>query len=1061
MKIRNKNFKKQLNRKKMTFTVIYGIIFLISTMAFYFVNTSKAQELQTIKIGVIDQDLELDEIYYQEKISKQENETYQIKLPLSQNGFIVDSYFLISQDNMNKILEAKKQEEKNSKLDIKDIEDDKNNTEQIEKENDNTNEINKKEKVAENVIQQTAKEMVEQISKDAIKLLPETEYEVTSYIQNEKPFYLIAKYEKNEDKDLYNKKLSYTTEKNIISVTGYIPKNAEIKVEEVDKTEIENKIKTKQEKNVNLQVAYDIKILIDGKEFEPEDLEEEVTVEIKGINGEIVRIWHIKDLDETEEITSKIENNSIVFKTASFSIYGVEVVEDVIDQEESTEENIEKSTEESVEQNENNIDSNLNNPTIKSGPLRAPASTAGDSTLVIDDYESDYYYYKGKNYTDDISGENQGTYKDTDLVKVTLNYYGFAQGETDNEKKGRISLTETQDIVQNIRCVPKLGNNLTLELMENPFMDKPTGYGFGGWTPSSGTITQDEKTLTYSLTAPASGDITVDLYAKWTAARVVYVNPSTGCDNLINSGYDGSTPEKPLGSWQAACNRLYSLAGNSTNREDRENNIIVVTGNMDSSINYTRPITGTLNQALISADATYTNDNGISNNTSLIISDNATAIGSNAIIGNNSALGNTQITSSLPSQGGRWIITGYNGSYSIRNEEGYYLTASNSSTSTLSLSTSSFSSWYYSNNRFYYRRSGGWFGTTYYFYLQFDGSSWTLSRQTDTGNYGTALYLHRYTTTNEVYEDNLTTSQGSLTNNTYYGTGNNRYNLALTVTSLYNHTDYRNNATISLTSSRYFNWTCYKAFQMNHVKINASGYTSNNNGDNISSSYPTFTGRNNNVRIGRGVTCANTGTTGCIFANIIGGTVSSDTSSDAYKIIVESGKYSSVFGFTGNDSGNDYDGTVYFTLGNDIDRKNNINDELLVYYAATINSGNGTNGTSGNDKAFLINVKSGSIGTPYFDSAGKDDNDSAYSGLYVGGWGTSNTNNRDICDRYCIIEGGKLSNIVGGLKTTSGTTVKTRVYVKGGEIYNIVGRSRCYRNLWRQNNTSYWGNNRL
>ena len=68
MKIRNKKFKKQLNRKKMTLTVIYGIIFLISTMAFYFVNTSKAQNVQSIKIGVIDQNLELDEIYYQEKV---------------------------------------------------------------------------------------------------------------------------------------------------------------------------------------------------------------------------------------------------------------------------------------------------------------------------------------------------------------------------------------------------------------------------------------------------------------------------------------------------------------------------------------------------------------------------------------------------------------------------------------------------------------------------------------------------------------------------------------------------------------------------------------------------------------------------------------------------------------------------------------------------------------------------------------------------------------------------------------------------------------------------------
>ena len=1063
MKIKNKKFKKQLNRKKMTLTVIYGIIFLISTMAFYFVNTSKAQEIQNIKIGVIDQNLELDEIYYQEKVAKKENGIYKITLPSSQNEFIVDSYFLITEDNLNKILETKKQENNSSNIDIQITEKENDEDETIEENEDLDNENSIKENVQKNdnkgiesnvaedsKTKQTSKEIIEKIKENAIILRPETEYEVTTYVQNEKPFYLMAKYEKEENKNLYNKKLLYTTDKNTISVTGYMPQKAEIKVKEVDKTEVENKINTQQEKDVKLQVAYDIKILIDGKEFEPEDLEEEVTVEIKGINGEIVRIWHLKGEEKAEEITSKVKNNEIMFKTASFSIYGVEVVEDITSSEDNTEESKEKSIEENIDENieknteqqDNNIDQSLDKPTIKSGPLRAPASTAGDSTLEIDDYYSDYYYYKGKNYTDDISGVNQGTYKDTDLVKVTLIYHGFAQGENDNEKKGRISLTETQDIVQNIRCAPVSGGYVTLELMENPFMDKPTGYGFGGWTTSLGTVTQDTKTLTYSLRAPASGDITVNLYANWTQARVVYVNPSTGCDNLISSGYDGSTPEKPLGSWQAACNRLYSLAGNSTNREDRENNIIVVTGNMDSSINYTRPITGTLNHTLVSADAIYTNNNGISNNTSLIISDNATAIGSNALSGNNSELGNIQITSSLPSQGGRWIITGYNGSYSIRNEDGYYLTASNSSTSTLSLSNSSFSSWSYENNRFYYARTTGnwWNQTTYYYYLSLDGNNWKLSEgKTRTGNYGTAVYFHRYTTTNEVYENSLTTSQGSLTNNTYYGTGNNRYSLALTVTSLYNHEDYRNNATISLTSSSYFNWTCYKAFQMNHVKISASGYTSNNNGDNFNSSYPKFTGRNNNVRIGRGMTCANTATTGCIFANIIGGTISSNTSSDAYKIIVESGKYSSAFGFTGSDSGNNYSGTVYFTLGNDIDRKNNTNNELLVYYAATINSGSGKNGTSGNDKAFLINVKSGSIGTPYFDSEGKDNNDSAYSGIYVGGWGTSNNNNRDVSDRYCIIEGGKLSNIVGGLKTTSGTSVKTRVYVKGGEIYNIVG----------------------
>ena len=173
--------------------------------------------------------------------------------------------------------------------------------------------------------------------------------------------------------------------------------------------------------------------------------------------------------------------------------------------------------------------------------------------------------------------------------------------------------------------------------------------------------------------------------------------------------------------------------------------------------------------------------------------------------------------------------------------------------------------------------------------------------------------------------------------------------------------------------------------------------------------------------------------------------ISSTTSSDAYKLIVESGKYSSIQGFNPNGSTNDYYGTVYLTLGSDIDRVNANNNDLNVYYRTTINSGDGLNGTSSNDKAFLINVKSGQFGIDYFEANKNSTNtpnrqNIAYAGIYMGGYGaTADNYTRDRADRYMIVEGGLTANIIGGLKTTNGSNVKTMVYVKGGEVYNIVG----------------------
>jgi len=1185
-------FKKQIFNKKMVLSIFYGLIFLISTVALYLINTSSAQDIVDIEFCVVDSDLELKDATYIEKASMEE-ETALFVLPDTQNNFVVSEYIKISENELESIAEylvtAPELQEKYDMHQLEKIEtntntyeveiteneeitseteenpeeiedvsileelEDKEEIENIEtiEEIDASEELTEDQETTitdENILEEVLdeEEIVEQVeeiqdsleeellvdevnveeneeleesevitedegviedittSEEATEVEdnigelenpPEleiiehnkntTEMENTSaseetedseiveplskeeFIQqltegkkiympgdelpvhldslNSNKIYLLAKYNKKEvnHQTLYEKRISVETDKNVITISGYMPPEAEIKVEELPTSRVEEKIRNHQnsDNEVKLEVAYDIKIIVNGVEYEPEEIGENVTVEIEGISGENIKVWHIGNDETIENIETETDNHILTFETDSFSIYGIEILKELSKKEEKSDV-VENNEEETIIENLE-VEPNA----AKGGPLRAPAPNLPHSTLVIDDYTSDYYYYMGQNYTSTIAGTNTNTYSSNNLIRVTLNYYGYAQADAANmEKIGRISLTETQDHIQHIRCVPVSNGSVTIELMENPFMDKPTGYGFGGWTPATGngTVTQDSKTLTYSVTATASNNMTINLYANWTTARVVYLNPATGCDNLINQGYDGSTPEKPLGSWQAACSRLYTLAGNTTNRRDRENNIIVLTGNIDSSINYSRTITGTFNHTLISADITYNNNVGFTTGTPLIISNSATAIGSNALNGNGNTITNETITNSVPADGTKWTIGGTNNAYSIRNEEGYYLTASNSNNSTISLSTSSFSSWRYdtTNNRFYYRRSRN-NGNYYYFYLYYNNGNWTFdTRQSNTGAYGTRLYFHTYTTSNEVYEDIFSNSAAnSLANNGSYSSST---NLALTITSLYNHEDYRPNAVMDLTTANYQNTTVYKDIQFDYVNIRANHYRSDTSGTTAATPY--FYGRNYNCRIGRGMyPLTNTATDASTFGTVYGGMTNGNdvgtTNSDnnAYKLVIESGKYTQIEGFHGTGS-NSYYGTIYVTWGNDIDRAKNDNTQLTNYNRCSVNRGSGKIGRGNvRNPAFIINVKSGTFGYDYIADYSTN-NATAYAGIYVGGHGTTtDSSNRDISDRYCIVEGGNIANIIGGLKVTSGSGVQTRIYVKGGTVKNIVG----------------------
>ena len=752
MGTKNVLYKKQLLRKKMYSAIFYGILFLLTTIIYYFVNISHAKDVLEFMVHVKDANALVEDASYELKITETEGKYY-AKLAPNQGGREIEKYIILTEEEYNKLQETNQEnnieEETQSENESSDVENENPEEATDEAKNEITDETN----VTENA--------------------DDTE---NGEVQEEK-----------------------TTQEGTI---------ADVDTEQ--KTE-------KEEKNKN--------------EYLPDE-EIELTQE-QIVSGNIYVLAVYKSAEDTTEIS----DNVVAAKEAE------------------------------------ELDGLIKAELMEKEQLRAPEPVrAAGNALVIDDYYSDYYYYRGKSFTDDLSGVDRSTYTDANLIQVTINYHGYApQDENNDAMIGKISLdtNERQDTIQHIRCLPVSNGRVSIELMDNPFMDKPTGYGFSGWTSPDGTITTNSNTKVQTLSVLATSNITVDVYAYWQTATVIYLNGTGGNDNR-----DGLTAANAVRSWTTAVSKLSSS-------NDRERNIIVLCGNMTDGINY----------------------------------------------------------------------------------------------------------------------EGGSSGTT---------------------------------------------------NSNYSSASNSK---ALTITSLYGHTDYRSQATLTLTNSTRGTFTIYKDFQMNHVRIAGSaGYkTGTNNGAGISTSYPCLFGRNNNVRIGRGITLTTTTDTTCVFNCVAGGNNSTSTTSStaAYKCVVESGKYYSIIGtnyYNGN-SGS-YAGTTYLTLGSDVDRAEGHidNTSLSVYFRSTVNSGSGYNGTSGNDMAFLIDVKSGKFGIDYYNDNGDSSSTSSYTtGIYVGGYGTGvstgQTGTTDRSHRCIIVEGGNIFNIIGGIKlsTTFSSSVKTKIYVKNGTVNNIVG----------------------
>jgi len=844
----------------------------------------------------------------------------------------------------------------------------------------------------ENVIE----EQVEQL-KESEKNESETVINVIEFVPGDKYLLTRDEVEKAEinlkveydikqynDTKLYKQKITNSINQYIISVDGYLPENSEVSVFMLQEEDIKNNEKLEKE---DVLVAYDIKILTENGEFEPTDFDENVSVSISGITEtnlltEDVEILHISN-DNNKENVEIIEKKQeeIIFNARSFSVYAL-----------------------------------------------VRMSSINENVVNIDDSVADLYYYKAQN---NLQYVDSNTYTEQNLVEVTLNYYGYENGNQNAEMIGYVSLTERQNLYAYHKYYPitdNQNNKVTIELIDNPFSDRPTGYGFAGWNSTDGTISKNAQTNVESITANITktngkpNELVINLYAKWERANVIYVSNSTGSDT-----YDGLTEETAVGSWGTALQKLKSSSQDTNNREK---NILVMCGNMDYTFNYTTPVTIEKN-----GQTNYTVQNSIASGSIYLISnsDNIWNNNAHALNGNNSVGDITLTTTEEPEETARWRVMLSGNGYIIQNEKTNQYLSMNNNTLTISNAPTV---WTYENQKLYYRNGN----TTRY--LRYN-NGWTTS--TNQNSSGTTIYFLTYT----FNETNSTRNVGDTTTNNNYSSSN---NIAFTLTSQYGDKDYKNSATWNLSTSttNYHDVNIYNDFVLENVNISANGYTQISGDNNsASSSYPIFTGNCNNVRLGRGLKPNSTSSSATTFQLAQGGyrtnTSTGSTSNDnnSYRFVVESGVYSSLqaYHIYGSSSSNYY-GQIMMVLGNDYDRVSNNNNNLNVYYRTSSNSGDGINGK--NDvkiPAYIINVKSGTFGMNYFDSYRNSNSEYyAYAGIYVGGYGVSSSNStKDISHRNLIVEGGKIANIVGGLRVEDGTNVNTNIFVKGGIIENIVG----------------------
>ena len=380
-----------------------------------------------------------------------------------------------------------------------------------------------------------------------------------------------------EKERLYNKKLALEDkDKEILNVSGYMPLKTEMTVENIDLSTIEKQIESEYP-NKKICGNYKIKLLLDGQEYNPQKYEQKLNIEINLSENKEYTILEYKNEKLSKCEKAEAGKGKIIISATETNSYLI------------LEEANNSDTELLNSENQDDID-------VQADEI---ATETSESRLEIDDYETDKNYYTGLNYTEDGKKTNSGKYAENKLRKVTINYYGYNYDsvQTDNPPIGTISDTETQNIVTYKKCVPvDSSGNISIQLIDNPFMNRPQGKGFNGWktnnTNYSNSISTNRNNFVQTLSTNenniknSSGEYVIDLYPDWIDANVIFVSS-------YGSNYnDGKTADTPISNdWNSISSKLNSNIKTCTNASNREANIIVLTNGTLSYSGMTGPNT--------------------------------------------------------------------------------------------------------------------------------------------------------------------------------------------------------------------------------------------------------------------------------------------------------------------------------------------------------------------------------------------------------------------------------------------------------------------------------------
>lgn len=632
-------------------------------------------------------------------------------------------------------------------------------------------------------------------------------------------------------------------------------------------------------------------------------------------------------------------------------------------------------------------------PSFKAPPRKAarssiPLHDSGieDNKVYVNDLESDYNYYMGLNYTTSPTettptGENRGIYTSDNLVKVYIHYSG--KDVNDDNIYGTVSNTEAYQDIYYYKYYPVVDGYVSFDLIDNPWANRPRGLAFNGWACNfeGSEISLNSGKYIRSVKIPYNGEeiLEVEFLTSWTTATTV---TSASFTNLKAKG---------MVHYESTSERIYEDVSNYYVLREIGWYTNYPTGSPIYNTNGTR-ITATRCTSLFGCSYL------IKNNTSEF--DDSETYYKLTFNGGTNASSSIRYTPTYTI-----LVTPYfhNGENVAGNFE------------RVTLSNGQSREGLYDNNGNILTGNCTSNTCNYYKLVNYYDENGNL-------NIADANKEYYYLVTRDT---NIMVLSGT--------TSGLDVSKPVTVTGLNNGT--LTGGTLRLDNSDNYSIVANADLRLEYLNIQSSANNSssmNNNTSSIPSN--SIIANYNNLKIGRGINVTNNKR----IAAVWGGTGltteytrGSSNSLKQYSIIVESGDYNSIYmmeAFKG-------DGTIYtsatYIAGSDIDRVNNNNSSLDVYYALQGNAAPiSIYGQSNTSRVYDMYIKSGTFGSSHAD---------IYTGVYVGGRNATTVSG----NRSVVVEGGNIYSLIGGIGTKEDNQEYNSIYInlKGGTVGMIFAGS--------------------